>query len=75
MSASRRVDQAEIFPNSTKMYANNIIGARKRSNVEQQKEVAMNIYKAPVVRDRYRKVISHFHRTKLSAAGENQVKL
>ena len=48
---------------------------RKHSNVAAKKEVAMGIYKAPVVRERYKKVISHFNNKKLSNNGDSKVLL
>ena len=35
----------------------------------------MGIYKAPVVRNRYKKVISHFNKPKLSNTGESKGQL
>ena len=69
MSGSRRLD------GERPSYGNNVIGARKPSNAAAQKEVAMGIYKAPVVRDRYKKIISHFNNAKLSKTGENNSKV
>lgn len=56
-------------------YVNNVIGMRKPSNAAVKKEIAMGIYKAPVVRDRYKKVIQHFNKAKLSHTGESNSKV
>ena len=53
----------------------NVMGMRKHSNAAAQKEVAMGIYKAPVVQDRYKKVISHFKKAKLSNTNESSTLL
>ena len=56
-------------------YGNNVIGTRKCSNVAAKKEVAMGIYKAPIIKDRYKKIIKHFNKVKHSQTGETNGKV
>ena len=47
---------------------------RKHSQVAARKQVAMGIYKAPVVKTRYRKVVNHFHAKPKSQAPDEKIK-
>lgn len=45
-------------------YNQNIMGMRKMSKHAADKQKSIEVYRAPVVKERYKKVISHFNKTK-----------
>ena len=59
-------------PKSPKNKLNKIIEDRKRSTM-QQKVVTEKIYMAPVIKQRYRRYVSHFHKTKFSTIADNKM--
>ena len=44
----------------------------KRS-IFHKKELAEKVYKAPVIKQRYRRYVSHFHKTKFSNISDNKM--
>ena len=49
-----------------------VISLRKHSHTAARKQMAMGIYKAPVVKNRYRKIVNHFHNKPKSFANEGK---
>ena len=52
---------------------NKVIRMRKFSHLAARRQVAMGIYKAPVVSNRYRKVVNHFNNKAKSTANDGKL--